>query len=102
MKKSFTFKNFCTTSPNAWNQVDAPLLLENFPKRPRTPSEASQSGGSHKYKTKQNKTNKQPCFIDRLVWPVPFAQVLLHVQPIFPSKTRFYEIYLNFQQQNSL
>jgi hypothetical protein len=29
--------------------------------------------GSHKYK--QNKTNKLPSFIDRLVWPVPLAQV---------------------------
>jgi hypothetical protein len=54
------------------------------------------------YKTKQNKTNKQPCLIDTLVWPVPFAQVLLHVQPIFPSKTWFLEFYLNFQQQKSL
>jgi len=37
-----------------WNQVDAPLLLESCPKRPRTRSEAmSWCGGSHKYK--QNK-----------------------------------------------
>jgi len=39
------------------------LLHERFPKRPRTQSEASQFGGSHKYK--QNKTNKLPSFIDR-------------------------------------
>jgi hypothetical protein len=25
----------------AWNQADTPLLLESFPKRPRTPCEAS-------------------------------------------------------------
>jgi hypothetical protein len=45
-----------------WNQADAPLLLESFPKRPRTRSKASQFTGSHK--CKQNKTNKQPSFID--------------------------------------
>jgi hypothetical protein len=37
----------------AWNQTDASLLLKSFPNRPRTQSEASQFGGSHKYKTKQ-------------------------------------------------
>jgi len=46
-----------------WNQTNAPLLLESFPKRSRTWSEASQFGGSHKYK--QNKTNKLPYFIDK-------------------------------------
>jgi hypothetical protein len=45
-----------------WNQANAPLL-ESFPKRPRTWSEASWFGGPHKYK--QNKTNWLPCFIDR-------------------------------------
>jgi hypothetical protein len=30
------------------------LLLESFPKKPRTRSEASWFGGSHKYKTKTN------------------------------------------------
>jgi hypothetical protein len=35
------------------------LLLESFPKRPRRQSEASQFGGTHKYKT-----NKLPCFMD--------------------------------------
>jgi hypothetical protein len=59
-----------------WNQADAPLLLKSFPKRPRTWSEASWFNASHKYK--QNKTNKLPCFIDRLVWPVPLAQVWTH------------------------
>jgi hypothetical protein len=39
------------------------LLVESFPKPLRTQSEASQFGGSHKYK--QNKTNKLPSFIDR-------------------------------------
>jgi hypothetical protein len=28
-----------------------PLLIERFPKTPRTRSEASQFGGSHNYKT---------------------------------------------------
>jgi hypothetical protein len=50
----------------------------------------------------KNKTNKQPSFIDRLVWPVPLAQVLPHPQRIFPSKTWFFGIYLNFQQQKSV
>jgi len=36
------------------------------------------------------------------VWPVPLAQVLSHPQLIFPSKTWFFEIYLNFQRQKSL
>jgi hypothetical protein len=51
-----------------WNQAHAPLLLllESFPKRPRTQSEAFQFGGSHKYKqNKPNKSNKLPSFIDR-------------------------------------
>jgi hypothetical protein len=30
-----------------WNQADAALLLESFPKRPRMQSEASWFGGSH-------------------------------------------------------
>jgi hypothetical protein len=42
--------NFYTTSPNTMNQADAPLLLKSFPKRPKTWSEASELGGSHKYK----------------------------------------------------
>jgi hypothetical protein len=42
------------------------LLVESFPKRPRTRSEASQFGGSHKYK--QNKQNKHFPFIDRYRW----------------------------------
>jgi len=35
------------------NQAHAPLLVESFPKTPRTQSEASWFGGSHNYKTKQ-------------------------------------------------
>jgi hypothetical protein len=41
-------------------------------------------------------------FKGRLVWPVPVAQVLPCSQLIFPSKTWFFGIYLNFQQQKSL
>jgi hypothetical protein len=37
----------------SWNQAHAPLLIESFPKTPRTRSEASWFGGSHSYKTKQ-------------------------------------------------
>jgi len=43
-------------------KAHAPLLVESFPKSPRTRSEASQFSGSHNYKTKQNKL---PSFIDR-------------------------------------
>jgi len=52
--------------------------------------------------TKQNKTNKQPSFIDRLEWLRPLPQVLPRPQLIFPSKTWFLGIYLNFRQQKSL
>ncbi len=37
----------------SWNQAQAPLLVQSFPKTPRTQCEASQFGGSHNYKTKQ-------------------------------------------------
>ncbi len=37
----------------------------------------------------------------QLVWHVPLAQVLPCPQLIFPSKTWYFEIYLNFQQQKS-
>jgi len=41
------------------NQAHAPLHMKSFPKTPRTRSEASLFGGSHKYK--QNKqTNYLP------------------------------------------
>ncbi len=50
----------------AWNlTAHAPLLVKSFPKTPRTQSEASQFSESHNYQ--QNKTNKLPSFIDRLV-----------------------------------
>ncbi len=52
--------------------------------------------------TSQTKLKEQPSIIDRLVWPVPLAQVLPHPQLIFPSRTWFFGIYLNFQQQKSL
>jgi hypothetical protein len=38
-----------------WNQADAPLLFKSFMKRPRTQFEASQFGGSHKYKQRKTK-----------------------------------------------
>ncbi len=37
-----------------------------------------------------------------LEWSVLLAQVLPHPQLIFPSKTWFFGIYLNFQRQKSL
>jgi hypothetical protein len=40
--------------------------------------------------------------LQKLVWPEPLAQVLPHPQLIFPSKTWFLGIYLNFQWQKSL
>jgi hypothetical protein len=57
-------RTFAPQVQTSGNQADAPLLVERFPKTPRTRSQASQFGGPHKYK--QNKTNKQPSsFIDR-------------------------------------
>jgi hypothetical protein len=37
----------------SWNQAHAALLVESFPKTPRTWSETSWFGGSHNNKTKQ-------------------------------------------------
>jgi len=48
----------------SWNKAHAPLVVESFPKTPRTGSEVSQFGGSHIYKTKQYKT-KQTTFLHR-------------------------------------
>jgi hypothetical protein len=47
------------------------------------------------------KQNKLPSFIEQLVWHVPLAQVLPRLQLIFPSKTWFFKIHLNFQWQKS-
>ncbi len=44
----------------------------------------------------------QTLYQQLLVWHVPLAQVLPRPQLIFPSKTWFSGIYLNFQQQKSL
>jgi hypothetical protein len=59
----------------SWNQAHAPLLIESFPKTPRTQSEASQICGSHNYKTKQNKTNYLS-FIDRYPLEINKSQFL--------------------------
>jgi hypothetical protein len=55
-------RTFAPQVQMSWNQAHAPLLVERIPKTPRTQSETSQIGGSHNYKTKQNKL---PSFIDR-------------------------------------
>jgi hypothetical protein len=56
-------RTFAPQVQMSWNQAHAPLLIESFPKRRRTQSEASRFGGSHNFK--QNKTNKRPSSIDR-------------------------------------
>jgi hypothetical protein len=57
-------RTFALQVQKSWNQSPCtPLLIESFGRTPRTRPEASQFGGSHKYKTKQ--TNKLPSFIDR-------------------------------------
>jgi len=55
-------RNFTSEVQTSWNQANAPLLIESFPKTPRTQSEASRFSGSHNQKTKQNKL---PSCIDR-------------------------------------
>jgi hypothetical protein len=50
-------RTFAPQVQRSWNQAHAPLLVESFPKTPRTLFEASWFGVSHNYKTKQNKTN---------------------------------------------
>jgi len=66
VKKPFKIqRTFAPQVQTSWNQSHAPLLVvESFPKTTRTWSEASQFGGSHNFKTKQNKL---PSFIDRYV-----------------------------------
>jgi hypothetical protein len=44
---------FAPQTQMSWNQAHAPLLVESFPKTPRTRSEASWFSGSRSYKTKQ-------------------------------------------------
>jgi hypothetical protein len=48
--------------PNLVDLIHTNKTIKSFPKTPRTQSEASQFGGSHKYKQ-----NKLPSFIDRWV-----------------------------------
>ncbi len=48
-------RTFALQGQLSWNYAHAPLLIESFPKTPRTWSEASWLGGSHNYKTKQTK-----------------------------------------------
>jgi hypothetical protein len=48
----------------SWNQDHAPLLIESFPKTPKTRFETSQFGGSHNYNTKQNEM-KQTTFLHK-------------------------------------
>ncbi len=48
-------RTFASHVQMSCNQADELFLIKSFPKRPRTQSEASWFGWSHKYKTKQNK-----------------------------------------------
>jgi len=73
-------KTFAPQVQTPWNQAHAPLLVKSFPKTPRTRSEASQFGGSHNYKTNQNKTNYLPSEIDcelefNIVWKLSYTQI---------------------------
>jgi len=49
----------------SWNQAHAPLLIESFPKTPRTQFEAFQFGEHYNYKTKQTTFLHIPSNIDR-------------------------------------
>ncbi len=73
-------RTFAMQVQTPWNQAHALCLLQSFPKRPRMWSEASQFGGSHQYITKQNKTNKLPCSIDRFV-----AKTYIPPYPLSPK-----------------
>jgi len=53
-------KTFAPQVQKSWNQAHAPFLIQSFPKTPTTRSEASEFGGSHDYKTNQNKINYLP------------------------------------------
>ncbi len=69
VKKSFNIqRTFAVQVQTSWNRAHAPqahapllVVVESFPKTPRTRSEASQFSESHYYK----KQNKLPSFIDR-------------------------------------
>jgi hypothetical protein len=49
-------RTFALQVQTSWIQAHAPLLVESFPKRPRTQPEASWFAGSHKYKKKKKTT----------------------------------------------
>ncbi len=74
-----------------WNQVDDPLLLKSFPKRPRMRSEASQFNGSHKYKT-----NKIP-LLHR--WTSVACAVGPSVSPLQNKETQHVNIVLQCMYQ---
>jgi hypothetical protein len=75
----------------SWNRAHAHLLIKNFPKTPRTQSEASRVCGSHNYKTKQNKL---PSFIDRYPLEITKSQFLkMALGPVI-QKVITLELYL--------
>jgi hypothetical protein len=51
--KNFSYDLIYFSVKMLWNPAHAPVLVESFPKIPRTWSKASQFGGSHNYKTKK-------------------------------------------------
>jgi hypothetical protein len=60
-KKSFNIQELLHhKSKRHGTKARAAVLVQTFPKTPRTQSEAYRLGGSHNYKTKQNKTNYLP------------------------------------------
>jgi hypothetical protein len=67
VKKSFNIQELLhCKSKRHGTKAHAPFLVESFPKKPKTQSEASWLVGSHNYKTKQNKL---PSFIHRVEHP---------------------------------
>ncbi len=75
MKKSFNIQELLHHKSKCHGmKAHAPLLVEIYPKTPRTGSEVSQFGGSHNHKTKQSKL---PSFIDR--WVTSFKNFLVLV-----------------------
>jgi hypothetical protein len=72
VKKSFNIQellHYYYKSKHHETKANAPLLLlllQSFPKRPRTRSEASRFTGSHhQYKQNKTKQNKQTTFLHR-------------------------------------